>query len=684
MGLSWINPLYLAGIALLALPVLIHLVHQHHPSGFKFPSLMFLERIPLQQKRRLEIRHWLLLLLRCLLLLLILLAFARPFFTDPGAVATADDRRSDSVILIDRSYSMRLGERWQQAQRKALDIIDRSPADARTGIVLFDDEATVANDLSDDVAELRALIARQQPGLRGTRLRPAVEQAARLLVGSTATQKRIYLISDFSAAADGTPRIADDIELVTLPLDLETAANATIASLRIGPSPRAAADEFSLEVEIANHSPLPLQQNLSLWLDGRELERRELDLAAGATRRESFADLVVTGGLGRGELRLDDDALAIDNRAYFVFSSRHQVPVLLLEGQAPRSNQSVYLEQALELSQQPLYRVRRMRIDNLQPQDLAAFALVIINDAALPGGAAGQALRDFVEAGGGLLIATGSQLQGNWPSTADGYAAGDLSRQVDATPGRAFRIGVLSAPLDTSDLRRARIFNYRRLEPQDGERVLARFDSGDAALLQRDIGAGTTLVLATTLDPHWNDLALKPNFLPFLHAALRQMAAFESYPNSVRIGEVVDVMRYARALAGGDAIVAGAIDSDLTIEAPDASETRLERQTPLLAVAAAGFYQVHRATPSDVEVVLAANIDATESKPLPLDLKQFVEDIKSSALEPAAGAVVTDREADSFEQQQQWWYVILSLALVLMLIEGFSANWVAGRRPQRS
>jgi len=72
MGLSWINPIYLGGVLLLALPVLIHLVHKHHPSGFKFPSLMFLQQIPLQQKRRLEIRHWLLLLLRCLLILLIL------------------------------------------------------------------------------------------------------------------------------------------------------------------------------------------------------------------------------------------------------------------------------------------------------------------------------------------------------------------------------------------------------------------------------------------------------------------------------------------------------------------------------------------------------------------------------------------------------------------------------------
>jgi hypothetical protein len=57
MGLSWINPLYLSGLLLLALPVLIHLVQKQHSQGMRFPSLMFLKQIPQREKRRLEIRQ---------------------------------------------------------------------------------------------------------------------------------------------------------------------------------------------------------------------------------------------------------------------------------------------------------------------------------------------------------------------------------------------------------------------------------------------------------------------------------------------------------------------------------------------------------------------------------------------------------------------------------------------------
>ena len=70
MSFGWVNPLYLSGLLLLALPVLIHLVQRQQTQGVKFPSLMFLSRIEWRQKQRLEVRHWLLLLLRCLLLLL--------------------------------------------------------------------------------------------------------------------------------------------------------------------------------------------------------------------------------------------------------------------------------------------------------------------------------------------------------------------------------------------------------------------------------------------------------------------------------------------------------------------------------------------------------------------------------------------------------------------------------------
>ena len=66
---------------------------------------MFLKKIPYREKRRLKIRNWWLLILRCLLLLFIVLAFARPFFAGGIDNAILDLERKDSVIVIDKSIA---------------------------------------------------------------------------------------------------------------------------------------------------------------------------------------------------------------------------------------------------------------------------------------------------------------------------------------------------------------------------------------------------------------------------------------------------------------------------------------------------------------------------------------------------------------------------------------------------
>ena len=230
------------------------------------------------------------------------------------------------------------------------------------------------------------------------------------------------------------------------------------------------------------------------------------------------------------------------------------------------------------------------------------------------------------------------------------------------------------------DLSAARVFRYRNLQPGADDRVLARYSDGGVALLETTRLSGRVLVLTTTLDTHWSDLALQPAFLPFLHQALRYLAAFEPPAQDYAIGSVVDVMRYARAIVGGDAIVAAAGDAVLVVEAPSSDEILLNRNTPLLSIEEPGFYQVHRATPASAEVVLAANINPVESNLETLDVERFVEEIRASAVSPSAAELLTQRQAVEYEQQQQLWYLVLCVVLALMLLEAVSANWIVHKR----
>lgn len=112
--MNFLVPAFLAGLAALAVPVLIHLIRREQRTVVEFPSLMFLRRIPVRTMRQQRLRHLLLLLLRCVALALLVFAFARPFVSRRTAAAVGV-RATVRVVLIDRSWSMGARDRWRKS-----------------------------------------------------------------------------------------------------------------------------------------------------------------------------------------------------------------------------------------------------------------------------------------------------------------------------------------------------------------------------------------------------------------------------------------------------------------------------------------------------------------------------------------------------------------------------------------
>src|SRR3990172_8073275 len=102
--MSFLAPLFFAGLAAIAVPILVHLIQRERKTIVAFPSLMFIRRIPYQSVERRRIHNWLLLLLRITAMALLIAAFARPFFNvDPVKAAAALGGAREGVILLDRS-----------------------------------------------------------------------------------------------------------------------------------------------------------------------------------------------------------------------------------------------------------------------------------------------------------------------------------------------------------------------------------------------------------------------------------------------------------------------------------------------------------------------------------------------------------------------------------------------------
>src|SRR5215471_1937045 len=211
--MGFVAPLVFVALGALAIPFVVHLIQRERKRVVEFPSLMFLRRIPYQSVRRRRLRDVLLMLIRMAALALIVLAFARPFFRRDTLAAATQNGAREAVILVDSSYSMGYGDRWQKAQAAARDVIARLNPGDKASLVFFASGADVVVRSAGDKGRLSSAVAAGKVGPGATRYAPALKLAGSLLSESALPRREIVLISDFQRRGwDQTPG-KDDVRL---------------------------------------------------------------------------------------------------------------------------------------------------------------------------------------------------------------------------------------------------------------------------------------------------------------------------------------------------------------------------------------------------------------------------------------------------------------------------------------
>src|SRR5262245_4055700 len=105
MNLTFLTPVLLAGCALIAIPIIIHLILKKKPKHLLFPAFRFLQQKHRTTVQKLRLRHLLLLAMRILLFLLLCWALARPELSG-GSTELGDDSPIGVVAIFDTSPSM--------------------------------------------------------------------------------------------------------------------------------------------------------------------------------------------------------------------------------------------------------------------------------------------------------------------------------------------------------------------------------------------------------------------------------------------------------------------------------------------------------------------------------------------------------------------------------------------------
>jgi hypothetical protein len=687
--LSLLSPAFLAGLAALAVPLLVHLIRRERPDAVEFPSLMFLSRIPQPTVKRRRIRNWWLFALRCLALILLVGAFARPFMEEPPESFALRDHAGEVVILVDRSYSMGYGDRWQRAVASAREAIDALGASDRATLVLFDTQAEVAVAATNDQARLRRALADATPASAGTRLAPALRVAENILAGSDLTRLEAILISDFPRVGweiDAGVALPPGAELRTVLIGGEDVVNLAVSGVTLDRSLVSGRERVTVHAQFVMHGAQPAQDvRAVLEVDGRPVQSMTVAVPANGTSRVSFQPLTVGETAVTAAVRAGDDALPADNVFHFVLSPEPGLRVLVVESGQPDA--SLYLRRALELAEAPPVQVTVKRDGLPTAGELQRADVVVLNDVVPGDNEAGRRLVEWVRSGGGVILVAGERTAAtSWGEAARELAGGTPASVADRVDVGGARLGYIDYSHPVFEAFRApragafsaaRFYRYRALPVSDvraaagdttapAATVLARFDDGGAALVERRVGAGRALVWGSTLDTHWATLPLEPVYLPLVQQLVRHAAAVQPPRSYHTAGQIVDV-------AGGSL-------ANLLVNTPSGGRIETARGSTLLRLDEQGWYEIREARAGGPTVALhAVNVDAAESDLAALDPREVAAAVTRPADGPRrAGLLALPREEQE-RRQSLWWYLLIT-AFVLLTTEAVLANR-RSRRP---
>jgi hypothetical protein len=712
---SFLAPLFLAGALAVAGPIILHLIRRSPSGRVRFSSLMFLRESPPRITRRSRVDDWLLLAVRAAAISLLAFAFARPFLREAASASpTAAGRRV--AILLDTSASMRRADLWPRALARVEAALDGASAADEIALFTFDDRVREVVPPGDGVGaaavgsreRVRSALASVRPGWGGTDLGAALVQAADSL---DATRRgeisadvpsggplEILLVSDLQ---EGSRLDALDVhdwpEGVRLSIERVSAgtSNASLALLAGDPAAGALAPararvsneaggsshgtaRLSHGTARLSHGTAPAADRFTLrWADASAAagEPVSIQVPPGESRvvpmprpgEGSSADRLVLGG----------DSDGFDNTCYVLPPARDELTVIHVGGAASSdaSGPRYYLERALSsgagrrprfIDQPP---DRPLVLDSRRPPPPVVVTARVEDVLA-------RSLVASAGAGGTVLVlVTDDGVAGSLPGlleceglTVEEAGGADYAMLTDVDLEHP--VFAPFAERGFGDFTSVRFWRHRRIRLDPGRecgiRVLARFDGGDPAVLEKASGRGRILVLASGWQPRDSQLALSTKFVPFIAGIIERDAASADGGAHLSVNDPLPLPAAAEA------------DGPRSVRKPDGTEVELPPDAGSFGGAdEPGIYMVKAGS---LERRFAVNVAPREQRTEPL----AVEDLEARGvrLGSAAAEEVRTRQLRDveLERSQSLWKWILAGVLGLLSFE----TWLAARQARRS
>ena len=357
------------------------------------------------------------------------------------------------------------------------------------------------------------------------------------------------LISDFQKS--GWERqeeisLPDGSVLTPVVVGTPDSSNIAVTSVRFQRTTFESEERVMVTAAVSNRSTNPVKAApVKLEVDGRLVDTRPISIDANSSGTVTFPQLTVAAPM-RASVRAGEDPMPADNAFHFVMSPSRPVSVLIVQADgAP--NSSFYLTTALGIGASPPFKTEVVTPSRATAANFERRAAVILNDAGPLATQAEEALSRFIAQGGGVFVVLGDRS----PFSANAkMLPGKLGAPVERLGGGGATLGYIDHSHSifetfkdprSGNFSPVRFFKYRGITPEQTDKVLARFDDGAPALVERVMGSGRVVTFASTMDASWNDFPRTHLFLPLLHETVRYLAQYQEPESWYTVGRSLDV-----------------------------------------------------------------------------------------------------------------------------------------------
>jgi len=675
--MSFLNPFLLFGSLALAIPVLIHLVRREKSEIVPFSSLMFLLKVPKRSIRQQKIKNLLLMALRLLILALLVGAFARPYLTQPAKPAGNATANRGVVLMLDNSYSMRYGNNFDRLKTEAQKRIDSMRASDRMSIIAFNENATLLSRPTSDKNALKAMVDTLEPSFSGTRYYEAFTLADRALSEFGGDQKQLVLISDFQR--NGWNRssresiIGTDVKTEAVNLAVQNPNNVGIDSVSVDRTSFTRTYTGRVIARIHNYrKDIPVDVQVSVALNDKEMGRKTLTVSANSSALAEFTGFDLQLGFSKGRVHIDsNDPLKVDDDFLFALERREKLKLLIVD--AGKAKQSLYLRQAYTSSPDLPFEVSVLPASALTPEEVSNHEVVVINDVPRLPDKVRDRLDELRKTGQGQLIILGENADAGWwtnyakfPVKAGPriFVAKDRGRPAVALTTYDRNHSIFK-PFEKSTrvvLNSAQFFAYMSVEAKPGAVVLAKYEDGSPVIVESSKEDHGMLVFNSTIDSKWNDLPLKPSFLPLFHEMVRYLSRYNESRSWYALDEAIPVV------AGLESVAAAVIDPKGGRQAlGQLTAGQVKFFTPTIP----GFHEFRVGPDTRLVAVNPPSSEGNLDTMPPEDLLASVQRTQGESQQ--TGFLGAEEKAEYARRQTIWWY-LLFIALLAGISEIYIAN----------